>query len=69
MYINRLSQSMAAEGRTIVIGEATIFLWRDSERGSAIVIGIDAPAHVPIRVEKGVPDEKPQKRLPIPPST
>lgn len=69
MFVNRLTQTAAAEGRTIVIGEVTIFLRRDSSRGSAIVIGIEAPADLPIEVKHGVPVEEPQKRLPIPPLT
>lgn len=68
MFINRFRHTMASEGRTIRVGDVTIFLRREAGPTSALVIGIDAPADVPITVEKGIAAEKPQKRLPIPPS-
>lgn len=68
MFINRFRHTMASEGRTIRVGEVTIYLRREAGPTSALVIGIDAPPDVPISVEKGIELEKPRKRLPVPPS-
>jgi sRNA-binding carbon storage regulator CsrA len=74
MFIHRvrLGQSTAVEGQ-IEVGDITIRFMRDRTRGGDVMIGIDAPKDMEIRlsdtIQHGPPEATTETLLPKPPQS